>query len=245
NGILKRAHQHAKSNDFYLTDLPEKQARAMAEEKPGLLTYKDRKALGMDASMDDMELGNVNEMLENNNIEIMDDMYDEDTFQLKSWNSAERAFNDLSEQGFPDEHWVDDIEPEQLKNMGEKFDDETKKLIVIYTGLQYTEEAKEQTGFDEEEEERQFALSDISFDDALQVLNDESDDMIEDILGDSWKEYHTRGLQGEALSSVDEIGQYGGGEYEYDIQDLEIEGQDEKGIAVTMDVDYFFNDFAD
>ncbi|GAI75174.1 unnamed protein product, partial [marine sediment metagenome] len=167
-------------------------------------------------------------------IEIMDDMYDEDTFQLKSWNSKERAFNDLSQDGFPDEYWVDSITPEQLEKMGKNFDGETKKLIVMYTGLKYTKEAKEQTKFDEKEEERQFALSDLSFDDALQVLNDESDDMIEDILGDNWKEYHTRGLQEEALSAVDDIGQYGSGDYEFDIQDLEIEGQDEKGIAVIL-----------
>ena len=240
-GILKRAHQHAKYNDFYLTDLPSETARALAEEKPDLMTYKDRRALGIGTEgMDDMELEKVNEMLADHNVEEIEDQRGDD-FVLVSWNSIERAYNSLSEHGWPDEYHSRDPEDDEWESIWEGLDDKTQTMIRAYTLLAHTSKVKEYIEWDEDEE-RNIGMQDLDIGDAVRVLKDDQDDLIS-MIEENWKQYHVIGMQDDARMEMENLGQYGIEEFEFSVDDANPESEeDDKGVALTMNVDYFFSD---
>lgn len=244
-GIVKRAHQHAKSNDFYISDLPKEQALAMVEKKPELATYKDRRILGLEADMSSMELDKVNEDLEEWNIDPIEG-HDGDDFILVSYEDKKSAYEALSGESWPDLSDVPDIKnfDNAYKDIYDELSDEVKNLFIDYVVVSYPDEVEDYTGYQQEENE--YAPFDphaegFGFEDAMEIIDEEGgDNPLKEAIENAWGEYHLKGLESEAEYSFENLSEYSGyGENEWEWHEDDF---GDGGLAIKMNVDYFFSE---
>ncbi len=244
-GIKLRVHQHEKENNFFISDLPEDEARRLYELKPALATYRDVKELGLRTQPGKaVSLEEINTLLSEIRVqEIAGE--DEDNFILNVKENWVEALQDITGDGLMDPDDIGVPDHEDLESIYDQFSKHTKQIHIDYVKAAYPNEVRQfiEDEFIDEE--------DFGFDHALEIMRGNNDiDEGLNIIVEEWQKYHAEAIN-ERLEYMmanpkrwfDETGQENDPEFdvEYEFGRYPFEGN-EDAYAITIDKDVFFNE---
>ena len=220
-GIYIRAGQHERENNFFISDLPEETARAMAAQKPGLVTAVDRKKLGVEGDEEEeedyskLDWDQINEILQGWGVEGIEDVTEHDEFILTDLGDTDDAYEILSGSSMPTKQHVDYPDPETRDSISDHFSDALQNEIINYVVENYEDDVVEATDpamgrpenweededFDEDEFKESLEEA-LEFHQAIEILDEYSPSFVESAIDEAYREYHASNMRSYAESEI-------------------------------------------